>query len=298
MSKRAVGIAGIVMAALVVVAMIPLAVIWVRGITAQPSADPTPTPTVTADPTPTPTPTGPAQNSDSYSADDYPVVDVFMVNGELPVDDAPDEPSIGATAAPDEVDGAPVFADPAKEPVAWLPQEQRYGGTVVPIVEQHDHWVKVLLVGRQARAGDGDASQLTGWLRADDVQIEELDSSVEVDLGEGTVDIVTGAGDDAQRETVATDFAWGTEATPTPKGRSFVMMTEVTSFEYARGHPIVYLSVQSSTLAGFGGQDVAITAFHYHDVRSGAISNGCIRVDADAITKLAALPEGTPIYVS
>lgn len=298
MSKRAVGIAGIVVAALVVVAMIPLAVIWVRGITAQPSAEPTPTPTVTADPTPTPTPTGPAQNSDSYSADDYPVVDVFMVNGELPVDDAPDEPAIGATAVPDESDGAPVFADPTKDPVAWLPQEQRYGGTVVPIIEQHDHWVKVLLVGRQARAGDGDASQLTGWLRAADVQLEELDSSVEVDLGAGTVDIVTGTGEDADRETVATEFAWGTEATPTPKGRSFVMMTEVTSFDYARGHPIVYLSVQSSTLAGFGGQDVAITAFHYHDVRSGAISNGCIRVDADAITKLAALPEGTPIYVS
>ncbi|WP_119697916.1 L,D-transpeptidase [Microbacterium halotolerans] len=296
MSKRAVGIAGIVVATLVVVAMIPLAVIWVRGITAQPSADPAPTPTATVDPSPTPS--GPAENSSSYSADDYPVVDVFMVNGALPVDDAPDEPAIGVTATPDEVDGAAVFADPAEDPVAWLPQKQRYGGTVVPVIEQHDHWVKVLLVGRQARAGDGDAGQLTGWLRADDVQLEGLDSSVEVDLGAGTVDIVTGAGDDARRETIATDFAWGTDATPTPKGRSFVMMTEVTSFAYARGHPIVYLSVQSSTLAGFGGQDVAITAFHYHDVRSGAISNGCIRVDADAITKLAALPEGTPIYVS
>ncbi len=68
-------------------------------------------------------------------------------------------------------------------------------------------------------------------------------------------------------------------------------------FTYTRGNPIVYLSVQSPTLDGFDGANVAITAFHYHDWRSGQISNGCIRLDAAPIAKLAELPLGTPVYI-
>ena len=238
-----------------------------------------------------------------------------------------------ATAADDA--GAPIFADPTDdEPVAWLPAQQRYGGTEVPVVEHYEHWSRVLLVGRQAAAGAGDARQLTGWLRASDIAVSENDARIEVDLAASTIEIVTGGvavdpetatfaqsdrdwsddggthADDGSaprtdgielteetRETIAIDFAQGTDATRTPLGRSFVMMTEVTSFSYTRGHPIVYLSVQSQDLAGFGGQDVAITAFHYHDARSGAISNGCIRVDADAIERLAALPAGTEVVI-
>ena len=66
---------------------------------------------------------------------------------------------------------------------------------------------------------------------------------------------------------------------------------------YTRGHPIVYLSAQSPTLDGFAGASVAVTAFHYHDDRSGSISNGCLRVDPDAITALAQLPLGTPVII-
>jgi hypothetical protein len=75
------------------------------------------------------------------------------------------------------------------------------------------------------------------------------------------------------------------------------MMTRTVDLAYTRGVPIVYLSVQSPTLDGFDGQAVAVTAFHYHDVRSGAISNGCIRLDADAMRRLAELPAGTPVHV-
>ena len=88
------------------------------------------------------------------------------------------------------------------------------------------------------------------------------------------------------------------EATPTPLGRSFIMTVRTEpSFAYTRGNPITYLSVQSPTLDGFDGGDVAVTAFHYHDTRSGRVSNGCLRVDAAAAQVLAALPLGTPVIV-
>src|SRR5690606_5992422 len=109
-----------------------------------------------------------------------------------------------------------------------------------------------------------------------------------------TVDIVR----DGVAERVASDFAWGADATPTPIGRSFIMMTRaVPELGYTRGHPLVYLSVQSPTLDDFGGSDAAVTAFHYHDQRTGAISNGCIRVDESVIARLAELPLGTGVHI-
>ena len=42
---------------------------------------------------------------------------------------------------------------------------------------------------------------------------------------------------------------------------------------------------------------MAITAFHYHDARSGSISNGCLRVGAEVTQALAALPDGTPVNI-
>jgi len=287
--------------ALVVIAVIAAAfIVWPRSDgapQAAPSAPPPMTPTATA--TPSPNPSGPPANDADYEAADLPIDDVFLVRPELPVDDDPQGEVLPLIASPRETEGAPVFADPEGEPVAWLPQEQTYGGTDLPVVEMHQSWVKVLLVGRQARAGEGDAGQVAGWLRVSDVVLTPNDVSVEVDLAAQTVDIVRNEGSEGTRERLAEDFAWGTDATPTPVGRTFIMHIEsVPSLGYTRGHPIVYLGAQSTTLAGFDGQDVAVTAFHYHDVRSGAISNGCIRVDADVTARLAELPLGTPVIIS
>lgn len=288
----------VAVAVVVIVAVAAAVMLWPRGGDEVAGSDPDPSASASETPSPTPTPEGPAPNDTEYEAAGYPSATVFGIHPDLPVDDKPEKKTLGLTATPAAPDGAPVFADPSGEPVAWLDQEDRYGGTAVPIVKKHDAWVKVLLVGRQAVPGQGDASQLSGWLRVADVDIAENNMSVEVNLSESTIDIVEGTGSDASRETIATDFAWGTAATPTPTGRAFVMLTETTDLAYTRGHPIVYLSQQSPTLAGFDGQDVAVTAFHYHDARSGAISNGCLRVDAETIERLAELPAGTPVYIS
>lgn len=282
-----------VIAALVIALIVVIGVIWPRADPA-PAAEPreVSVPTVTPTPTPSPTPTGFAPNTGTYDALSLPEANVFSVLPQLPTDDAPDAAFTGYTARA-IAEAAPVWADPLGEPVAALPREHRYGGTTVAVVERQDSWVRVLLTGRQNVPSGGSAAQLTGWLRTADVELASMDATVEVSLSGRTIDIVRGG----VSERIATDFGSGTEATATPIGRAFIHLSEVTSFDYARGYPIVYLSLQSPVLDGFGGTDVAVTAFHYHDSRSGAISNGCIRLDEAAITALAELPEGTGVVI-
>ncbi|MGC5169625.1 L,D-transpeptidase [Micromonospora sp. DT81.3] len=259
--------------------------------TTAPASTPPTDRTATPTPTPTPAPTGPPANTTVYDTVSLPPVDVFGIHAALPVDDDP----FGAVTpwrARSAAAFAPVFADPLGQPVAALPREYVYGGTVVPVLERQEHWVKVLLVGRQAMPSQGNPRQLTGWLRAQDVELTPGDVAVDVSISARTIDIVRAG----VAERVATDFGWGVEATPTPLGRAFLMTTRIEpEYAYTRGNPIIYLSVQSETLDGFGGAPVAITAFHYHDVRSGPVSNGCLRVGAEVTQALAALPDGTPV---
>lgn len=254
------------------------------------SAEPMPSIRVTADPTPT----GPPANTTEYDLTGLPSVDVFAVIPALPLDDDPQGATTGIVATP-AVAAVPVFADPAAAaPVARLSAQQAYGGAVVPVVQRYADWVKVLLVGRESVPPNGSAAQISGWLRMADVSLSPQDTRIEVSLSARTIDIVSPSGS----ERVATDFAWGAPDTPTPVGRAFVMMTRAApELSYTRGHPLVYLSVQSPTLSGFGGADAAVTAFHYHDDRDGNISNGCIRVSADVIERLAQLPEGTVVDI-
>lgn len=284
-----IGVIGALLLALIVV----IAALWQHENEA-PAAEPreVSVPTATPTPSPSPTPTGFAANTGTYDALSLPETNVFAVLPQLPTDDAPSAAFTGFTARA-IAEAAPVWADPLGEPVAALPREHRYGGTTVAVVERQDNWVRVLLTGRQSVPSGGSAAQLTGWLRTADVELASMDATVEVSLSQRTIDIVRGG----VSERIATDFGSGTEATATPIGRAFIHLSEVTSFDYARGYPIVYLSLQSPVLDGFGGADVAVTAFHYHDSRTGAISNGCIRLDEAAITALAELPEGTGVVI-
>ncbi|KDA06151.1 ErfK/YbiS/YcfS/YnhG family protein [Microbacterium sp. CH12i] len=247
----------------------------------------------TPSPTPIPTPAGFPENTEIYDLASLPIVDVFSVNNALPIDDDPYGATASLVAVPG-VAGAAVFADPQGAPVAYLPQTQQYEGTIVPVIEKQDHWIKVLLVGRSGLPPEANPAQTVGWMRISDVTLSPNDPHIEVSLSQRTIDIVSAG----NRERVASDFASGADGTPTPLGRSFIMTTRTSDDSYTRGFPLVYLSAQSPTLADFGGSAAAVTAFHYHDDRSGAISNGCLRVDSDVIERLAQLTPGTTVYIS
>lgn len=234
-------------------------------------------------------------NTSTYDVSTLPDATVLEVIAGLPVDDNPQGQVtnliISAKDSP-----APIFASPNDaQPLAKLPLEHIHGGVSVPVIEQYQNWVRVLLAGRAGLPSQGVTGQLTGWVRVSDVNLTQNDTRVELSISARTVTIVSPGGS----EVIATDFGWGKEATPTPMGRTFIMLTEVVpQFTYTQGHPIVYLGIQSSTMDTFSGTPAAITAFHYHGIRSGAISNGCLRVDAEAITKLSALPAGTPVLLA
>ncbi len=238
-------------------------------------------------------PTDAPANATPYDIAALPQIDVWSVTPGIPVDDAPFAPMTGELARP--LTAAPIFADPTGQPLGYLPRDAAYGGTVVPVVERQPHWVKVLLAGRQGLPPDGNPAQTVGWLRAADVELTPVTAYVEVHLASHTIDIVSASG----VERVASDFAWGKPSTPTPVGRTFVMLTRVVpEFAYTQGHPLVYLGVQSATMAGFDGGTVAVTAFHYYRERSGANSFGCIYLDGPATDRLAQLPAGTPVIIS
>jgi hypothetical protein len=251
-------------------------------------------PLTTATPVPSPTETGAPADTGVYALEGLPRVDVYSLLPALPVDDAPGGAFTGELVHA-RADLVPVFPAPGAAPVAALPRENVYRGTTVPVIERQTNWVRVLLSGREAVPSAGDPGQLTGWLRVQDVEATPASASIDVDIAARTIDIVHA---DGTRERVADDYAWGTDTTPTPRGRTFVMLVSVEpSLAYTRGHPLVYLGVQSPTLDGFGGASVAVTAFHYHDTRSGPISNGCLRLGPEAIDRLAQLPEGTPVVI-
>lgn len=295
LTRRKAGWIALAVAGVLVAAALVIILIVASGLGEPLAAEPSPTPTATLEPTPSPTPTqfGPAADTTAYDLARLPEITVFAVVPGLSVDDDPFG-VLTDVAARATGTAAPVFAEPGGAPVASLPRDSYYDGTVVPVIEQYDAWVKVMLVGRQAYPSGGNSGQLTGWLRTQDVELTAQEAVIEVSLSDRTIDIVRG--EDRQR--VAAEFGSGVEATPTPLGRSFIMTVRTEpSFAYTRGNPITYLSVQSATLDGFDGGDVAVTAFHYHDTRSGRVSNGCLRVDEAAAHALAGLPLGTPVII-
>lgn len=287
------GATAIVLGAVAVILAVVLAVLLWPKPDPAPVAAPTHTAAPAPTPTPTPTPTGFPANTVVYDTAALPQADVFAVIPALPVDTAPDAPFAGFTAHANASE-IPVWADPLGEPVASLPAQYTFDGTTVAVIEKQEHWVHVLLTGRQSLPSGGDGGQITGWLRVADVDLAPVDAHVEVSISARTIDIVRGGA----AERIATDFAWGAAESPTPVGRSFIMMIRsVPEFGYTRGHPLIYLSVQSPTLDGFSGADAAVTAFHYHDERTGPISNGCIRVDEAVTARLAELPAGTGVFI-
>jgi lipoprotein-anchoring transpeptidase ErfK/SrfK len=214
--------------------------------------------------------------------------------GDLPVSNTHAEVA-GAPADPDPtgltnglvvhpIRETPVRDAPDGRPIARMETTQ-FGDTWLPVIAEQPGWVQVLLPSKPASS--------TGWMRADDVQRAITPHVIRVHLGSKKLELVT---DGNVEDTWSVGI--GKEASPTPTGRTFVLGA-FTNPEVDYSPVILPLGTHSPTFDTYGGGPgtVAIHTWPDASVFGQAISDGCIRVPQDALTKLAKLPLGTLVII-
>jgi lipoprotein-anchoring transpeptidase ErfK/SrfK len=150
-------------------------------------------------------------------------------------------------------------------------------------------WLKVLLPRRPNGS--------SGWLLGDQVRVRPVDYSVQVDLSARTVRLLRG-GRTLRTWRAGVGRAW----TPTPTGSFFVTVKlRPPQISSVYGAWALGLSGYSEVHEQFGTGDGQI-ALHGSN-NPGAdlgreVSNGCVRLDNQAISTLAdTLPLGTPVTI-
>jgi lipoprotein-anchoring transpeptidase ErfK/SrfK len=149
-------------------------------------------------------------------------------------------------------------------------------------------WYRVLLPKRP--------NESSGWVSADQVSLGPRDYRAEVDLSDRRLTLYKGDG-------VARTFrvGIGRPSTPTPTGHFFVTVRlRPPQVSTAYGAWALGLSGYSQVLAQFGTGDGQIAL---HGTRNLAnlghqVSNGCVRLDNEAISLLAVLLDpGSPVEI-
>jgi lipoprotein-anchoring transpeptidase ErfK/SrfK len=171
---------------------------------------------------------------------------------------------------------------PWGSPTAFLVREARRsaGGEV---------WLKVLVPRRPNGA--------SGWLLRDQVRVRPVDYAVEIDLSERTVRLLRG-GQAVRTWRAGVGRAW----TPTPTGSFYVTVKlRPPQISTVYGAWALGLSGYSEVHEQFGTGDGQIALHGTHNPAADLgreVSNGCVRLDNQAITTLAGtLPLGTPVTI-
>jgi lipoprotein-anchoring transpeptidase ErfK/SrfK len=149
-------------------------------------------------------------------------------------------------------------------------------------------WLKVLVPRRP--------NESTGWVRRDQVRISPVAYEVEVNLSARTVRLLR---DGRLLRTWRAGI--GLPATPTPTGRFFVTVKlRPPQISSVYGAWALGLSGYSEVLEQFGTGDGQIALHGTANLSNlgREVSNGCVRMENQAITTLAeTLPLGTPVTI-
>lgn len=254
------------------------------------------TPTVTRSPDAAGPPLPPGMTPSAIAALPAAVYDA-VIPGLLA---APAEPRI--THASSVAFDTPVYGADFATAVARIPAKDFLGKpTVVVPVETRGAWSMVLTASRQllpSQAGEGTTApaQTAAWLPTSALGTSSaLPHRVVVSVSAQTLTITDAHGKAEQTFPVGV----GTEETPTPTGTTGYLQARY--LDPAQGQTVhrIQLTSLHATAADepYGGADGGLIGVHYQDVASGAVSHGCVRLSADAITAVDRLPLGTPITV-
>ncbi len=208
-----------------------------------------------------------------------------------------DDPSLGRWRTALVVRDTAAYDAPDGEPVGVLPARTLGVGTVVPVVDTRDGWLRVMVAARGALPSQ-DPTRVNGrtaWVRASDTARAGTDWRVTVDRAAQTVTI-----DDGRDVTTHPVLATGSSSRPTPTAPQFVVGT----FWDQPGTTtprVILLSTQSETMDDYDKRTgTSATAFHTTTLRSrGEVSNGCIRVSDDVLDLLwHRVPAGTLVLIT
>ena len=180
-----------------------------------------------------------------------------------------------------------VSAVPGGPPVRTLTNPTHEGVPLVLLtLARQDDWLHVRLNVRPNGS--------TGWIKASDVRIEEVAHRIVVERGIKRLRVYQG-----DAVVLEEPVAVGTPRTPTPLG-DFYIDAIVPNPGGAYGAYQLSVAGFSDVLMRFGGGNgqIAIHGTNAPRLIGGEVSNGCIRMRNDSITRLAALaPLGTPVTV-
>ncbi|WUJ69992.1 L,D-transpeptidase [Kribbella soli] len=161
----------------------------------------------------------------------------------------------------------------------------QFGQTWLPVVEQTDGWVRVLLPSKPNRS--------TGWLQDEDLDRASSSYLIRVHTSSRTIELF-----DKNKSLGTWKAGVGAKKTPTPPGRTFLLGSIIDHKRSAS--PIVLpLGAHSPTLDTFGGGPgtVAIHGWPNPHVFGAAISAGCVRVPKTALADLQKVPLGTLVLI-
>ncbi|MFD7155459.1 L,D-transpeptidase [Kribbella sp. NPDC059898] len=179
---------------------------------------------------------------------------------------------------------AALFTSPDADAFGKIAPTQ-FGPTWLPVVDQTDGWVRVLLPSKPNRS--------TGWLQDTDLDRASSSYLIRVHTSSRTLELFL------DNKSLGTWKAGvGAKKTPTPPGRTFLLGSIIDHKRSAS--PIVLpLGAHSPTLDTFGGGPgtVAIHGWPNPHVFGAAISAGCVRVPKAALADLQKVPLGTLVLI-
>ena len=226
------------------------------------------------------------------------------VEPALPTSTAPptSEAASGTTAPIEEVaeprgavvataigDGVSAYTEIGDETASWFfPSPTQFGGDrVFLVLDEKDDFLLVQLPIRPNGS--------TGWIRQDQVVIDEVTTRAQVDLRDNSLTVWDG--DDIL---VQTSAAVGKPSTPTPLGDFYVRDIIEKNPNGAYGSFILGLSGFSEVLETFNGGEpaIAIHGTNRPDLVGEEVSNGCVRIPNELVELLAeTVPLGTPVEI-
>lgn len=180
---------------------------------------------------------------------------------------------------------AALFAAPDADDAFGKIAPTQFGPTWLPVVDQTDGWVRVLLPSKPNRS--------TGWLQDEDLDRATSSYLIRVHTSSRTLELF-----DHNKSLGTWKAGVGAKKTPTPPGRTFLLGSIIDHKRSAS--PIVLpLGAHSPTLDTFGGGPgtVAIHGWPNPHVFGAAISAGCVRVPKTALAELQKVPLGTLVLI-